>query len=52
MLSMWFTSRLFNSMIEVIVSVIYTNLINVSSGCLNHCNGSCASLCIIDISRD
>jgi len=25
---------------------------SVSSGCLNFRNGSCASLCIIDVSRD
>jgi len=28
------------------------NLMSVYSGCLNFCNGSCASLCIINVSRD
>ena len=47
-----FTCRLFNLMLEVIVAAIYWNLFSVYSGCLNFCNGSCASLCIIDVFRD
>jgi len=39
-------------MFEVIVAVIYRNLMCVYSRCLHFCNGSCASLCIIDVSRD
>jgi len=50
--STWFACRLFDLMLEVIVAVIYRNLMSVYSGCLNFYNGSCASLCIIDVSRD
>jgi len=39
-------------MLEVIIAAIYRTLINVYSGCLNFGNGSCASLCIINVSRD
>jgi len=39
-------------MLEVIIAAIYRYLMSVYSGCLNFCNGSCASLCIIDVSRD
>jgi len=39
-------------MLEVIIAAISTNLMSVYSGCLNYYNGSCASLCIIDDSRD
>jgi len=39
-------------MLEVIIAAIYRNLRSVYSGCLNFCNGSCATMCIIDISRD
>jgi len=39
-------------MLELIVAVIYRNLMSVYSGRLNHCNGSCASLYMIDVSRD
>jgi len=52
MFSICFTCRLFDSMLEVIVAAMYSNLMSVYSGCLDFCNGSCASLCIIDISRD
>ena len=52
MISIGFTCRLFDSMFEVIVAVIYRNLMCVYSRCLHFCNGSCASLCIIDVSRD
>jgi len=48
----FFTCRLFNLMLEVIVAEIYRNLMSVYSGCLNFCNASCTSLCIIDVSRD
>jgi len=51
-LSICFTCRLFNLMLEVIVAATYRNLISVYSGCLKFCNGSCASLCIIDGARD
>jgi len=51
-LSISFACRQFDSMLEVIVAAIYRNLISVYSGCLNLSNGSCASLCIIDVSRD
>jgi len=47
-----FTCRWFHSMLEVIVAAIYSHPISVYSGCLDFCNGSCASLCIIDVSRD
>jgi len=52
MLSICFKCRLFDSMLEVIVAAINRNLMSVCSGCLNFCTGSCACLCIIDISRD
>ena len=39
-------------MLEVIFAAIYRNLMSVYSGCFNFCNGSCASLCIINVSRD
>jgi len=39
-------------MLEVIAAAIYRNLMSLYVGCLNFCNGSCASLCIIDVSRD
>jgi len=42
----------FNSMLEVIIAVMYSNPRSVLSGCLNFCYGSCASLCIINVSRD
>ena len=47
-----FTCRLFDSMLEVIIAAIYTNLMSVYSGCLNYCNWSCAALCISGVSRD
>jgi hypothetical protein len=37
---------------EVIIAAIYTTLMSVYSGCLNFCDGSCASLIIIDVSSD
>jgi hypothetical protein len=52
MLSICFTCRLFNSILEVIVAVMFRHLINVYSGCLHFCTGSHASLYIIDVSRD
>jgi len=52
MVSICFTYRLFDSMLEVIIALIYRNLMSVYSGCLNFCNGSCASLYIIEVSRD
>jgi len=52
MLSLCFTCRLFNSMLEVIFAAIYRKLMSVYSGCLNFCNGSCASLSIIDVWMD
>jgi len=52
MLSICITCGLFSRMLEVIIAGIYTHLISVLSGCLKCCNGSCASLSIIDISRD
>ena len=52
MLGICFTCRLFDSMLEIIVAVIYRKLMSVHSGYLNFCYGSCASLCIIDLSRD
>jgi len=39
-------------MLEVIVAEIYSNLMSVYSGCHNFSNRSCASLCIIHVSRD
>jgi len=39
-------------MLEVIIPAIYRFLMNVYSGCLNFCYGSCASLYTIDVSRD
>jgi hypothetical protein len=39
-------------MLDVIVEAIYRNLMSVYSGCLNWCNRSCASLCIIDVASD
>jgi hypothetical protein len=50
--SICYTCRLFDSMLEVVVAAIYSDLMSVYSGCLSFCNGSCASLCIIDVSRD
>ena len=52
LLSICCTCRLFDSMLEVIVAAIYTNLTCVYSGCFNFCNGSCGSLYIIDVARD
>jgi hypothetical protein len=52
MLSIFIMCRLFDSMLDVIIVVVYRNLISVYSGCLNFCNRSCASLCISDVSRD
>jgi len=52
MLSICFTCGLFDWMPEVIVAAIYTIIMSVYSGCFNFCNGSCASLGIIDVSRD
>jgi len=52
MLSIWFSCWIFDSIYEVIVVAIYSNLISIYSGCLNSGCGSCASLCIIDVSRD
>jgi len=52
MLSNCFTCRLFDLIFEVIVAAIYRNLMSVYSGCLNFCNGSYASLCIINVPRD
>jgi len=37
---------------KVIVAAIYRYPMNVYSGCPNFRNGSCASLCIINVSRD
>ena len=50
--SVRFECRLFDSMLEVIVATLYRHLMSVYSGCLNFCYGSCASLCIIAVSRD
>jgi hypothetical protein len=52
MLAIFITCRLFDSMLDLIMVVIYRNLISVYSGCLNFGNRSCASLCIRDVSRD
>jgi len=52
MLSICFTCRLLESMLEVIVAVIYRNLLSIYSGCLNFSYRSCASLCISDVSKD
>jgi hypothetical protein len=52
MVSLGFTCRLFDSMLEVIVAAIYQNLMSVYSGYLDVYIGSCASLCLIDVSRD
>jgi len=52
MRSICFECRLFDSMLEIIVAAIYWNVMSVYSGCLNFCNGSCASLHIINVSRD
>jgi len=49
MLLICYTCRLSNSMLELIVAALDTNVISVYSECLNLCNGSCASLCIIDV---
>jgi hypothetical protein len=38
-------------MFELIAVAIYQNLMHVESGSVNLCTGSCASLCIIDVSR-
>jgi len=52
LLSICFTCTLFGSMLEVMIAAKYRNLMRVFSGCPNFCYGSCASLCIIDVSRD
>ena len=52
MISNCVTCRLFDLMLEVLIAAIYRNMMSVYSGCLNICNGSCASLCIINASRD
>jgi len=39
-------------MLEVIVAAICRTLMSVHSGCHNFCNGSCVSLCIIDVPRN
>jgi hypothetical protein len=45
------TCRLFDLILEVIVIAMHCNLMTIYSGCVNLCDGSCASLCIIDGSR-
>jgi hypothetical protein len=52
MVSLGFTCRLFDSMLEVMVAAIYHNLMSVYSGYFNVDIVSCASMCIIDVSRD
>jgi len=52
LLSICFTCRLVDSMLQPIIAAIYRNQISGYSWCLNFWNGTCAHLCIIDVSRD
>jgi hypothetical protein len=50
--SICFICRLFNSMLKVITATMYQYLISVYTGKFICCNGSCAILCTIDVSRE
>jgi len=50
--SVCFTCGLFDWMLELFVAALHRHLMSILSGCLNFGYGSCASLCIIDVSKD